>query len=114
MANTSLLEAFFPSWLLDYFEAISYQTDSNQYIFEMEEKNIPPDGYERAEVESKGFYQGGDITDFPLRGKQCIYKIKRRKWKIKKSGKLIDRNWNIIAKGTRITEEFASFLKGLN
>jgi len=110
----NILTAFFPTGLLDYFEVLSYDLKDNCYEFELQEKNIAPEGYEQALIESKGFYQGGTITDFPLRGKRCEYKVRRRKWLDKQTGKVIHRDWNIIAKGTRITEEFASFLKGLD
>jgi len=109
-----ILTAFFPSGLLEYFEVLSYDLKEGYYVFELQEKNIVPDGYQREFIESKGFYQGGTITDFPLRGKRCEYKVRRRKWLDKLTGKVIHRDWNIIAKGTRITEEFASFLKGLD
>lgn len=109
-----ILTAFFPSGLLDYFEVTSYELTEQGYIFSLKEKNIAPQGYKQEELESKGFYKGGDITDFPLRGRRCEYRLSRRKWLVKTTGKIIHRDWNIIAKGTRITKEFASFLKGLN
>jgi len=112
--NTELLQLIFPLGLLDYFEVESYEDTAMEIVFTMREKNLPPVGYAQVDLESKGFYQGGDITDFPLRGKRCVYKIKRRKWIVKQSQKVITRDWNIVAKGTRTTEEFASFLKELN
>jgi len=110
----TILSAFFPEGLLDYFEVVSYEITEEGYFFDLKEKNIAPQGYKKGEIESKGFYQGGSITDFPLRGKRCEYRVKRRKWLVKQSGKIIHKDWNIIAKGTRITKEFATFLKGLN
>lgn len=110
----NILSAFFPDGLLDYFDIESYELTEQGYIFDLKEKNIVPSGYSNERIESKGFYQGGSITDFPLRGKRCKYRVKRRKWLVKESGKIIQRDWNIIAKGTRITKEFATFLKGLD
>lgn len=112
--NTEMLQIFFPTGLLDYFEVEFYEETPKEIVFNMREKNSAPAGYTKEEIESKGFYQGGDISDFPLRGKRCVYKIKRRKWIVKQSQKVITRNWNIVAKGTRTTQEFASFLKELN
>lgn len=105
---------FFPQGVLDYFDVSDFEQTSDRLIFLLKEKNDPPDGYDRKQIESKGFYDGGQITDFPIRGKRCIYKVRRRKWVVKKTGKVIVRDWNVLAKGTRITEEFASFLKELN
>lgn len=109
-----LLQAFFPSGLLNYFEVSKYDLNDVGYMFELREKNIAPSGYKKEDLESKGFYEGGDITDFPLRGKRCVYKVYRRKWIVKQTGKVIVRDWDIVARGTRITEEFATFLKGIN
>ncbi len=41
------------------------------------------------------------------------FKVKRRRWEDKISGKTYSRNWKLIADGTRITAEFGSFLKEL-
>jgi len=48
-----------------------------------------------------------------LRGKPVLLHIKRRRWTLVDSGEVIKRDWNLVAKGTRITSEFASFLKGI-
>ena len=112
--DKNILEIFFPTGLLDFFEVVSYDINESQYSFQLEEKNIVPEGYEKTSLESKGFYEGGLISDFPLRGKRCVYRIRRRKWIVKEEGTVITRDWNIVANGTRITEEFASFLKELN
>ncbi|WP_346821530.1 ISAon1 family transposase N-terminal region protein [Rapidithrix thailandica] len=51
------------------------------------------------------------MQNFPLRGKPCYLKIKRRKWLHETTGKNISRDWHMVATGTRMTEEFALFLK---
>ncbi len=109
-----LLQIFFPSGLMEYFEVITYEKGANEYIFYLDELNIAPAGYTMEEIESKGFYNQETITDFPIRGKRCIYKIRRRKWIVKNTHKIIMRDWNLIARGTRMTDEFATFLKGIN
>jgi len=48
-----------------------------------------------------------------LRGKPVLLHIKRRRWTLVDSGEVIKRDWNLVAKETRITSEFASFLKGI-
>lgn len=110
--DKSILALFFPAGFLEYFEVVSHEKESDTIIFHLKEKNIPPKGYKTNEIESKGFYNEETITDFPLRGKGCVYKVKRRKWTRKEDGAIISRDWNIVAKGTRITDEFATFLKG--
>ena len=112
--NKDILSIFFPSGVLNYFEVSDYTVHAEEYSFLLKELNIAPRGYLKEDIESKGFYEGGQITDFPIRGKKCKYKVRRRKWMVKETGKVITRDWDIVAKGTRTTEEFAFFLKELN
>ena len=53
------------------------------------------------------------VQDFPLRGKKVFLNIRRRRWILKKSNDYICRNWRMLAEGTRMTQDFASFLKEL-
>lgn len=65
-------------------------------------------------VQSKGFLPEITVDDFPLRGKSVKLHIKRRRWTEVKSGDIIQRDWNLIAKGTRMTQDFAEFLKKIS
>lgn len=112
--DKNLLQMFFPAGLLEYFTVIKWEEESEAYIFHLEEKNIAPRGYKKIDIESKGFCAEEKVKDFPVRGKECIYRIRRRKWIEKSTGKMILRDWNLLAKGTRMTEEFATFLKAFN
>jgi tRNA A58 N-methylase Trm61 len=40
--------------------------------------------------------------------------IKRRRWTDKNSAEILQRDWNLIAKGTRMTQDFAEFLKKIS
>ena len=41
--------------------------------------------------------------------------VKRRRWLNKETKEVISNDWNLIAKGTRMTDDFATFfLKGIN
>jgi len=54
--------------------------------------------------QSKGFFDEETVRDFPLRGKACYFKIKRRKWLNEDTGKIVYRNWGLVANGTRMTK----------
>lgn len=54
------------------------------------------------------------MYDFPIRGRSCILHIRRRRWYNHTQKKLVTRNWKLVAQGTRINEEFASFLKAMD
>ncbi|MDD7888337.1 transposase, partial [Flavivirga sp. 57AJ16] len=51
------------------------------------------------------------VQDFPIRGKNVYLHITRRRWHNQTTNKVITRDWDLVAKGTRITSEFATFLK---
>jgi hypothetical protein len=114
MSQSTILDLMFPEGLLDYFEITNYKKSPEKISFYMEEKNIKPEEYKTAKLTSKGFYKEQTIEDFPLRGHQVTLKVKRRRWTNEDSGKIISRDWDIVAKGTRKTQEFASFLKEIN
>jgi hypothetical protein len=90
---------------------ILFQND--RVHFYLEEKNILPQEYQSEIAQSKGFSPEIRVEDFPLRGKPVLLHIKRRRWTLIESGKIVKRDWNLVAKGTRITSEFASFLKDI-
>lgn len=104
----------FPEGLLDYFEVKRWEKRGSEYLFYLDEMNIAPRELKKEDLESKGFYNEESMNDFPLRGNKCVLKLRRRKWVEKTSGTIVNRDWSIVAKGTRITEEFATFLKELN
>lgn len=112
--NEEVIKLFFPEELLEMFEIVSFKKSEDEYVFFLDEKLNHPEGYSREELESKGFYDEVTVSDFPLRGKPRKYKIRRRKWLVKQKGKIISKKYKIYASGTRKTEEFAAFLKGLD
>jgi hypothetical protein len=111
--DIALAKLFFPEGILDYFEIKSYKEEFGKVHFYLEEKNILPEEYKSEQAASKGFIDEVIIEDFPLRGKEVLLHVKRRKWKLKLNGKNIRRNWKLTAKGIKMTAEFADFLKGI-
>ena len=62
---------------------------------------------------SKGFREEVVIQDFPIRRKDMFLHVRRRKWLVESTGEVISNSFDIAAKGTRYSDEFAAFLKGL-
>ena len=100
-----------PEGTLNYFDVINVVEDSTQIVIYLEEKNLVPDEYKDLETESKGFYEPVVVRDFPIRGREVFLNVRRRRWIIKPGGQYISRNWQLVASGTSMTREFASFLK---
>ena len=111
--HETLVRLILPEGLLDYFELISVTQLASGLNIYLEEKNIPPAGYESVKLESKGFLPETSIQDFPIRGHKVALCIKRRRWEVTETKELITRDWNLVRKGARMTTEFGTFLKGI-
>ena len=109
-----------PEVITEYFDIISVQelgeikTQSVHLEVFLEERNILPPGIESSEYESKGFSSSSRVQDFPIRGKAVYLNIKRRRWRHKQSKKQITKDLSIVSEGSKISKEFADFLKEFN
>jgi len=115
--SKEILEIFFPSELIEYFSIkeheilgdVATNTDCLRIIFE--EKNELPDGYNPDEYESKGFSRSKTIQDFPIRGRPVYIVLLKRRWRHKKTKKIIQRDFSFICQGAKFTSELSNFLK---
>jgi hypothetical protein len=114
MNSVELLKLMLPDFLIDNFEIVSVVNSQENLHLYFEEKSKPPKEFDKMELVSKGFSDEITIQDFPLRGKFVYLHIKRRRWTNKTTLEIIKRDWQLVAKGTRMTQEFASFLKEIN
>lgn len=103
-----------PDFLVDHFEVISANQSEEVLHLYFEEKKQPPKEFDKTALVSKGFLDEITIQDFPLRGKLVYLHIKRRRWTNKETNEIIKRDWELVAKGTRMNQEFAAFLKEIN
>jgi hypothetical protein len=101
-----------PTGMLEYFEITEVKEHGDSVDIYLTELNIVPCEYRNDKLQSKGFYEEITINDFPIRGKRLLLHLKRRKWLNESTGDIVNRDWGLVAKGTRMTQEFASFLKG--
>jgi len=53
------------------------------------------------------------LQDGPVRGKKVMLVVKRRRWEHQQTGANVLRDWRVVQEGTRMTAEFAAFLKGV-
>ncbi len=106
-----LLKYLLPEGILEYFEITKVELQSEVFSVYISELNKIPEEYAQDKLESKGFYEEIKVQDFPIRGKACYFYIKRRRWQNITTGNIVYRNWELVAKGTRLTNDFASFLK---
>lgn len=109
-----LLKLVLPEILINHFDLTRYKQEGETLHLYFEEQNKPPVEHSDKVLISKGFHDEVTIQDFPLRGKHVYLHIKRRRWTDKQSKAIVQRNWNLVAKGSRMTDEFAAFLKEIS
>ena len=109
-----LLKLLLPEIIVDYFELTSYEKGEEILHLYLREINSIPKEYRQYKLSSKGFFNEITVQDFPIRGHQVYLHITRRRWLNEDTGQVIFRDWNLVADGTRVTQEFASFLKEIN
>jgi hypothetical protein len=114
MNYDEIISLMLPDGMLNYFTVVKTEKNKEYYTIYLEENNVPPEEYSKQRLISKGFYDAVTVQDFPLRGKACYLNVKRRRWTNIDTGQIVCRDWTIVAKGTRMTQEFASFLKAIN
>lgn len=113
-ADKNFLDLILPQGILEYFLLTDFTSTSSEICLYLEEKNVIPEEYHSDKVISKGFFDEITVQDFPLRGKAVYLHIRRRRWLNQTTGAVVFRDWNMVAQGTRMTTEFASFLKALS
>lgn len=110
-ANNSLLNLVLPKGILEYFTVNKIEHTEETVNIYLSEKNVVPHEYINDKLTSKGFFDEIKVQDFPLRGKDVFLYIKRRKWYNESTGYTMVRDWKMVSKGTRMTKDFAAFLK---
>ena len=110
----SLVKYILPEEIFNYFEIIKIeeQAPKELHIY-LDESAIIPDGYSTFTLSSKGFHLEALIKDFPIRNRAVTLHVRRRRWLIEETNAVVSRDWNLVAEGTRYTQGFATFLKGL-
>ena len=109
----SLVKLLLPSELFDYFEITKLVIADRTVTVFLDERDTNPSEYSGQKLSSKGFHSESIIQDFPIRNKAVFLHLRRRRWLIESTGKVVSRDWDSVAEGTRYTKSFADFLKGL-
>lgn len=112
---SALLSCFLPEGILDYFIVTRYEFTSVSFSIWLEEKIDIPEEFKGLKVHSNGFFNEITVQDFPVRGRKVSLIVKRRRWEVQDdTHRSVCRDWDLVAKGTRITKDLASFLKDLS
>ena len=107
----SIANLLLPEVLVTYFDLTKHEVKEEEVHFYFTESNLIPEEFVGIKLHSKGFFPEATVQDFPIRGKNVYLHIARRRWLNQTTGKVVTRDWGLVAKGTRMTSEFAAFLK---
>lgn len=112
-AFCTLLAHLLPKDINENFELVDVTDelfeDSPALHLHLEETPVYRGEYQNASP--NGFYKESVVTDFPMRDKVVVLHIKRRRWMDSEGKSLPPEDLPLTAKGTRISCEFAAFLK---
>ena len=111
---SELIKLLLPEIIVEYFELTSYKNAKAILHLYLKEVNSIQKEYRQNKLSSKRFFEEITVQDFPIRGHQVYLHIIRRRWLNEDTGQVVFRDWNLVADGTRVTQEFASFLKEIN
>lgn len=109
-----LLKLILPEFLVVHFDLVASDKEDEVMHLYFEERNIVPIKDNRRILIAHGFYKSITIQDFPLRGNTVYLHVKRRRWLDKSTQEIIQWDWSLVAQGTRMTSEFAAFLKEIS
>ena len=118
-AYEALVSIILPEGILDVFEVVNVEEEHTGFIEETGlERRVIHIHLDERDLRSKewhdlhpnGFTEEHCINDFPIRDHRTILHVRRRRWK-DADGKSYNKDWQLVAKGTRHSVEFAAFLK---
>ena len=113
MDYSSLFSLVLPNGVLDFFEIHDCVILSTKVDLFLDEKPYLPEGFAVNDFISHGFTKERIIQDFPFRDKSLYLHIRRRRYMKKVDNSTICRDLSIAFDGTRLTAEFAAFLKDI-
>ena len=106
-----LLSVVLPKEISEFFELVKVDVEpgiEGTLHMYLDEKALTPD--DRSDLQPNGFYAESLITHFPIADHKTVLHVRRRRWK-DAAGKSFGKDWDLVAKGTRFSKEFAAFLK---
>lgn len=117
----SLLYYILPSFILDSFELVNVEAKavdnptpellypSVLHIY-LDERDNRTEGQMR-KFKPNGFTEPTQVQDFPIRDRKTVLHIRRRRYLDNDGKSVLINNFDLSAKGTRYSHEFADFLK---
>lgn len=109
----SLTRMFFPQDMLECFEVADFKVEGEDLMIFLDERDRLQKRKEGHTYSKNGFLPESRLTDFPVRDKRATLVVRRRRWRDDQTGEIVSNDYELAAKGTRHSKEFAAFLKGV-
>jgi hypothetical protein len=104
-----IISLILPKEVLDHFALTGFEESTDQVDLYLDELSVRPQG--DCVYLSKGFTPYSVVQDYPLRGRAVYLHVRRRKWYDPSTGDIVIRQFDLAHQGTRLSKEFAAFLK---
>ena len=113
MKRWQVLKTIFPEVITDNFDFTDYKESSDRLDYWLDEREyMSREDYSKGTVRSHGFTEESVIQDFPIRGKAVYLHVRRRRWIDKADGSTFVYDYDLTEEGSKLSPEFAAFLKG--
>lgn len=111
--QSQLLELIIPKEILFSFDTESMKESEDIVEIHLVEKELIPAELSGKQAVLNGFMNQIELQSFPIQGRTCYLKLKRRRWKIQGTTDSTNchNEYDFAAKGTKATKLFGAFLK---
>ena len=113
METTQAFWMFLPEGLEELFELSKIEkTDKAYDVWLDEKKERSEEDARNPNIVARGYTDYVTIQDFPMRGRPMYLHLRKNKWWNKETNEIFSYNLELPnSEGTRLSEEFVSFLK---
>jgi len=85
----TLVQYILPEEIFQYFEITKIEEQGKELHIYLDENPDKPDCYSAYNLLSKGFHEEAIIKDYPIRNKAALLHVRRRRWLIEETGKVV-------------------------
>ena len=111
--EAQLFSLVIPKEILISFEIENIKESEEIVEIELKEKEIIPAELIGKQAVLNGYMNPIELQSFPIQGRKCYLKLKRRRWKAQGTTDSINcyNEYDFAAEGTKATKLFGAFLK---
>jgi hypothetical protein len=111
--HEQMYDLLIPKEILESFEIVSIKKNEEIVDIELVEKELIPAQLVGKQAVLNGYMNPIELQSYPIQGRKCYLKLKRRRWKVQGTTDSTDchNEYDFAAEGTKATKMFGAFLK---